>query len=207
MRARDFQRTVRPFLDDTWDYIGPLAFKRPVGWNLYGILGESTGVSRTACRPWLVRMPTYRPAEVIDLSWSVRVGGGTRTFELDDADLSVAITSARHACDRENSNTAVRLPQDADHLRNLSILEVQGYAAFLDGDLGGAMTMLGDVRGGPNDAGIPWVQEMIDRASATEQLITGGDVSAVRSLLAGWRDATLDSLGITERIPSADLTP
>ena len=77
MNAAAWKRLVAPLLKDPWRVRKTLAYLKPVEWTLHGILGEGSP-SSTGFYLWIVRMPLFVPASVVNLNWSERYGGGTR---------------------------------------------------------------------------------------------------------------------------------
>jgi hypothetical protein len=96
MTAVEWKRAVLPVLGDEagWGFRGKLAYRRPVGSVLLGILGEGSGLHRDGVYIWAVVMPLFIEAESLVLTWSERmVPAGTFSLS-DEAALRAAVAQA-----------------------------------------------------------------------------------------------------------------
>ncbi|HEX6420020.1 MAG TPA: hypothetical protein VFZ77_16080 [Acidimicrobiales bacterium] len=164
-------------------------------WVLHGVLAEMSGRA-DSIYVWHLLMPLTAPVDVLDLSWSDRIGGGSQTYiagsKEADAALLEAANRARRA-HRENS-IVVDSPGGAD---NVHMQEALAYGLLVGGDVGSASEVLGRVlRYQPSR---DWETEMSERAGTVRRLLDESDVSGALDLIGGWRTATLDSLGLLHR--------
>ena len=94
MRATDWKRLTQPVLGNGWRLSQKLAYRVPMGWMLHGLLAEESPSQRPHFYVWIVRMPLFVPTDVINLSWSERLGGSSQVFEPGTAATQEALAQA-----------------------------------------------------------------------------------------------------------------
>ena len=174
-----------------WCRRGDLSYLHPVDWVLHGVLAERSGTAG-AVYVWHVAMPLTRPADVLDLSWSDRVGSGTQTYEIGS---SAAETAFQMAADlardlHRKAATVVDPPGGAD---NVLMQEARAYGLLVGGDPSSAGEVLQRVlRYTPS---YDWERDMIERASRVQVLLATPNraVDVVRA----WRDGSVEALGLS----------
>jgi len=168
----------------------------PARWALVGVLGEPSGFGR-ATYVWTVRSPLYSPSDVLDLSYSSRVGGGAE--RLDDADpaaVSAAIGKAVTdiATEDEVLQTWARLSLKTANMR---MFETAAYAQILTGDPRSARRTLAAARRLARGKDEPdWVRPVFDRMAQLEQLLDGKATADVMDLLDSWAAQTAAALKV-----------
>lgn len=195
MKAAEWKRRVRPLtpVGEHWEFRGPLCYRLPVGWVLAGVLGEGSGFDQGVFI-WRVQMPLFVPSDVVDLSWSERIGGGANKYDRHDIDsLAIAIKAATNRVDREDHALA-RMAALGGESTNRRLSETAGYASLLQGDLPTAKRAL--VRAASGTTTAVWEQEIVDRAQLILTTIDHGGRESAVTLLQGWRDATASALGL-----------
>lgn len=96
MKQAEWKRAVRPLLPDgeRWEFRGSLAYRAPTGRFLSGVLGEGSAYDRGAY-VWRVSMPMFVPTDVMFLTYSQRIGGGSqRYYHQAPAEFAAAVASA-----------------------------------------------------------------------------------------------------------------
>jgi hypothetical protein len=192
MNAVIWKRLIGPLTDETWRLRKTLAYIRPVGSILHGVLGEDSP-SRDGFYLWVIRLPLFVPTDVLDLNWSDRFGGGTQIFSETGEATRSALSEAMRAAQLEARDMWL-VPPPPGGADNVRMQEARGYALFLAGDTAGALEVLGRVIQYP--ARLPWEHEFVDRAGHIRALISDGQGDKVRSRLAMWREESLHALGI-----------
>jgi hypothetical protein len=185
-------------MDERWGLVDRIAYRKPVGWVLHGVCGESSS-TRAAFYLWLVRMPLYIPAEVLHLSWSDRVGGGATVYDVDDDATRHVLVRAMEMADEESRTWKQRL--SSAQARNLGLVEALGYGRLIEGDPEGAAEMLRKVAEDGSDDPRPFVRDMRSRAEEILALLDRSERDRAREELRGWRDGSLAALDI----PSSDV--
>jgi hypothetical protein len=191
MTPADWKRFASSVLGGNWAFSKLLAYWSPVSWVLYGILAERS--SSGGFYLWDVRMPLYVPSSAIDLSWSERVGGGTRVWDTDAAgaraiaETEQSVAGAARAAD----SVLLRPPGGADNVR---MQEARGYGLVLEGASDAAVEVLGRVC--RYDAKYPWERDLVARASEIRSLLLADKSSDVLDRIAGWRAATALTIGV-----------
>ena len=198
MNSREWKRLVQPMLpqDSSCGFMQRLCYRRPVGWVLCGVLAEGSAYAEAgAFYLWDVQLPLFGPRQVLDLTFSERVGGGSKTYSVDEPDELRAALSEVLARDMPSDDEiAMRLA--GGPLGNLLWAETAAYAVAHCGDAEQAQTLLTPVREYP--AKYDWEREMVSRASAVAEMLDREDREAVRDALGRWRAQTLDALGIQQ---------
>lgn len=191
MTPAEWKRFSSPTLDENWAFSKLLAYWHPVSWVLYGILAERS--STGGLYLWDVRMPLYVPSSVIDLSWSERVGGGTRLWNVDAAGAHAIARTARSVAAAAEAADSVLLPPPggADNVR---MQEARAYGLVLEGASEAAVEVLGRVC--RYDATYPWEHDLIARATENRDLLLAQRSSDVLDRLADWRASTARAIGV-----------
>jgi hypothetical protein len=188
MNAATWKRIVAPFIDDKWRVRNNLAYLRPVGWTLHGILGEGSP-SKEGFYLWIVRIPLFVPTKVINLNWSERFGGGSTTYELNSDTTTSALETAMNVALGEAADARL-VPDPPGGADNVGMQEARAYGLFVAGDGEAAMEVLDRVlRYEPRH---DWERERADRAAGLRRLIELGRSSEAIGRLEAWR---LESLG------------
>jgi hypothetical protein len=178
-------------LDENWRFSKLLAYWQPVSWVLHGILAERS--SSGGFYLWDLRMPLYMPSSVIDLSWSERVGGGTRLWNVDSAGTDAVARTGRSVAVAAQSADTVLLPPPggADNVR---MQEARAYGLVLEDASDAAVEVLSRVC--RYDATYPWERDLVARATENRDLLLAQRSSAVLERLAGWRAGTARAIGV-----------
>lgn len=191
MTPAEWRRFASPVLGENWAFSKLLAYWCPVSWVLYGILAERS--SSGGFYLWDVRMPLYQKSSVIDLSWSERVGGGTRVWEADAAGARAIAETERSVAAVAQAADSVLLvpPGGADNVR---MQEARAYGLVLEGATDSAVEVLGRVC--RYDGKYPWERELLARASEIRDLLLAHRTSDVLDRIEGWRAATARTIGV-----------
>lgn len=188
MKTAEWKRTVRPLLpsDQSWAFRGQLCYRQPVDWVLTGVLGEGSGV-HAGVYVWRVSMPLFMPSDVVDLSFSSRVGGGARFYDMDEhTAMQQAISTALAATEATELLRVIAFHQAT---KNPHLFEGRAYARILLGDLDAAAPDL-------SMAAASERQDTADRAALIRGLLGSDGTPGVVRQLACWRDKTCAALGI-----------
>jgi len=202
MKAAEWKRAVRPLLpaDQPWEVRGTLCYRPPVRRVLLGVMGEGSGFDK-GVYIWRVTMPLFVPSENVVLSWSERIGGGSRKYYSYDEDaVAAAVSSAVEALGTEEDALGEIVVRDDPASPNRRLHEVVGYARLLLGDSIGARESLARAAAGVPKA--PWGQEIIERARQVGRLLDeeGGDRAVGQ--LEQWCDQTAGALGLRRSVAS-----
>lgn len=187
--VRAWQRAIKPHLPDGWALAGRLAYRQPVGWVLFGVLGvpsDAGGVYITR-----VRTPTYYPEPVaMVLNYSDRYGGGTATFQ-PQTDLGQRVIAEAVAQVEQWSTDYTRAVVDPHRLgdSDVRMREMNAYGVFLEGDEDRSLALLDGITGSFAPE-VGWEFEMMERVAGTRALI-GSCPSEAVARLKTWRDAWL----------------
>jgi hypothetical protein len=131
LRATEWKRSVRPLLpdDQRWAFRQRLCYRLPIGWMLFGVLGEGSGYS-TGVYIWAVRMPLFVPSDIVDLSWSERVAPAT-TYQPDSSDFGPAVRRAVQLSELPADELQPIL--DRRDPVNMRVVETRAYALLIQG--------------------------------------------------------------------------
>lgn len=136
MRESEWRSLLAPVLpsDQEWHVQGrSLAYRLPVGRVLMGVLAEGSA-SKGRRYIWRLTMPLFEPSEVLNLSYSERVGGGSNAVHVGEP---AAFTAALME--------AIRwLPVEEDEIARLAQLDIKGNIRASE-TAAYANTYLGDV--------------------------------------------------------------
>ncbi|ONI90752.1 hypothetical protein ALI22I_11670 [Saccharothrix sp. ALI-22-I] len=198
MKSGEWKKTVRAALRDLpggadlWGFSRSLCYRTDRTWTATGVLAEASGVGLGEYL-WVVRMPLFVPADVIDLSFS------TRLDTVDDEEIrrgpsADSIRAALRAVPSESE--ALEHIADAADARNVRSLEAAAYATVIlgrgDGTAVGLLDQVCDTV--PE---YPWVEEVVDRADGIRSLLTGGAATTALERLLSWTHKTATALRVT----------
>lgn len=196
VKATEWKRAVRPLLpaDERWEFRGRLCYRAPAGLFLFGVFGDGsaydTGV--LICR---VVMPLFVPREVLDLSYSKRVGGGmTLHPSREPAAFQAAIQSALDAPSTELAELLhiVELSQDS---MNLHVLHAAAASAVLLGEETRALKIIERTKRFPPPQ-YQWVADVHERIREMEETLTQRGIWAAIGDLERQRRQTATALGL-----------
>jgi hypothetical protein len=192
MKDSAWKRIVRPILstEEAWAFRGGLAYRRRAGWILSGVLGEGSAFD-TGVFIWAVRMPLFVPTDVVDLSWSTRVGGGSTLYHADDATIGGAVKEALDAT--HNTGMDLLTSKHVDD-RNVRLLECKAYGLIILGRPDQATACLRRVAEYPSRH--DWEEDLTRRASGMLQILQEGDNETALARLRDWKIATVAALGL-----------
>jgi hypothetical protein len=189
MKAAEWKRFAAPLVGRDWSFSKGLAYHSPVGWVLRGLYAESTRSGGFYL--WDVHLPLYWPSEVLALSWSHRLGGGSYRWDRDDATAAVIIAEARRISSEDGSFVALKSVSGED---NVLKREARAYGLVVESKPEEAVTLLNEVC--QYDATYPWEHSMVDRAIDVRGQLLAGDLDGVKELVRRWRGDTASALGI-----------
>jgi hypothetical protein len=130
---------------------------------------------------------------VLDLSWSVRVGGPFRVHQAGSATTDAALKAAAAEIGQE-ADMPMHMPMPAGGTENLRMQEVRGLGLIMEGDARGALEALEPVTRYP--AKYSWEREMVSRAESIRSLLERDQLDEAIRRLAGWRDDSIAALGL-----------
>jgi hypothetical protein len=195
MRAAEWKKIVGPQLprDECWAWLGTLSYLTSSSWVLVGLLGESSSFDRGEYL-WSVRMPLFVPSNMVNLSWSSRVGGGAHKFYREDVEeLEIAVRSASASLPDEEVILSAwcASPPSPNRLEQ----EVRAYAQVLrNEDLADAADVLARIAGGATTC--DWESKLVQRVRCVRALLVDKGHDAAVGQLARWRDETCTALGL-----------
>lgn len=191
MRSAEWKRFAGPLLGPEWDFSKRLAYRKPVGWVVRGLLEEPSDWGGFYL--WDVRMPLYVPSNVLVLSWSDRVGGGTCRWEVGpDAADAITRTAKSIAAAMDADDTVLLAPQGG--VDNFRMQEARAYGLVLEGAVKSAIEVLGRVC--RVDPRYQWQHEVLARASEIRTALIDGKVSEVLQRIGEWRTSTAAAIGV-----------
>lgn len=196
MKASEWKQVVKPLMPvgEDWQFRGSLCYRPPVHWYLLGVMGEGSGFDK-GVYIWRVAMPLFVPADVIDLSWSERVGGRTRKYDnLDKQALEAGIIAAFKNLGAEEEAVEQTAAREARESRNRRVQEVVAYARILSGNLSAAREALTLAEAGATET--PWEQEIVVRVEFVRRLLDQEGRAAVVDQLDRWCHQTVGALGL-----------
>lgn len=194
MKAAEWKKIVKPLLpsDDEWAFRGQLCYRRPFRCVLTGVMAEGSGFS-TGVYVWQFTMPLFEPSEVITLSWSHRVGGGSNLIDSDDRDAVVA--AVRTALDEiEDEAAALQRMAECATTMNLRVEEVAGYARIYLDDIQGAQLRLDAAQ--QEVDGPQWLLDVTTRMRQVDRLLADRGSDAAKEQLDEWVAWTSGQLGL-----------
>ena len=196
MKVAEWKRAVCPALppDEAWEFRGALCYRVPVRQVVQGVLAEGSGFDK-GVYIWQVKMPLFVPSDVIDLSWSERIGDGARKYgNLDREALKEAIESAVGGLGSEESTLVELVARCYNEGPNRRVHEVIGYASLLLGNLPAATETLFRAQSGVAEA--PWEQDIIERACLIGRILDEEGRDRAIDQLDRWSDQTVNALGL-----------
>jgi hypothetical protein len=198
VKAHEWKRVVTAVLpaSDGWGQAGKLAYRAPARWMVCGVLGESSGWSK-ATYVWRLTSPLYVPSDHLDLSYSERVGGESRSFE--DSDLDGLVAAVREAANATPSEDEAlhRLAAMSLDTGNIRVYETAAYAQLLLGDAGAARGVLAAARRLDRATDEPsWIGVVLARMAEIETLLADGQIAGATALLDGWAEETSRALRV-----------
>ena len=196
MRISEWKHAVWPALPETenWDFRESMCYRLPVERVLIGILGEGSGFDKGAYI-WRVSMPLFVPSDIVDLSWSERVGGRAHKFyKLDEEEIGRAIRQAFEGLEDEEMSLHRMATRETESSRNRRVHEVVGYAQLLLGDVAAARASLS--RAASVGVRSTAEQGVIDRVHHIIGLLDEEGIERAVDQLDQWCTATADALGL-----------
>jgi hypothetical protein len=195
VKSGEWKKAVRAALRDTrsgtdlWDFSRSLCYRTDRTWTVTGVLAESSGVGLGEYL-WVVRMPLFVPAEVVDLSFSDRMADGSQE-EIDHGPSSDSIRAALRKVPTEPE--ALEHIADSVDVHDVRSLEAAAYATVILGrDDDAAVTLLDRLCAVEPE--YPWVSEVIDRAAGIRSLLTRGAATTALERMLGWAHTTTATL-------------
>lgn len=156
-----------------------------------GVQGEASGFDRGVF-VWKVRMPMFVPSDVIDLSWSDRIGA--KLGEDDEGGISAAIRAANTDLPSDQAALSGMIARAQHALGNTRASEVDGYARLILGDVSGARAALSRAEAVKPE--YDWERELQGRCQLIIGLLDAKESEAGVSQLQRWRDETAAALGL-----------
>jgi hypothetical protein len=196
MKVAEWKRVVRPLLppEEAWEFRGSMCYRLPVNRVLVGVSGEGSGFDK-GVYIWRVSMPLFVPSDIVDLSWSQRMGGGARKYDsLDEEALQWAIGLAVEGLESEECALRRMVSRGTETSRNRRAHEVVGYALTLLGDLAAARAALTRARAGTAASVVE--QEVIDRVLLIDRLLDEDAGGRAVNQLDRWCAETVGALGL-----------
>jgi hypothetical protein len=193
MKAAEWKRAVRPHLGDGWKVSQKLAYRTPIGWVLYGLFAEDSSLQGPGFYLWKVRLPLFAPTDVLDLSWSDRVGGPSRVHQPGRPTTDAALKTAAAEIGQE-ADMSMHLPIPTGGTENLRMQEVRGLGLIIEGDASGALEALEPVT--RYAAKYSWEREMVSRAESMRSLLERDRLDEAIRRLTAWRDDSIAALGL-----------
>jgi hypothetical protein len=164
VKATEWKRVVRPLVPagERWEFSGSLCYRAPVGRFLLGVLGEGSGFDR-GVYVWRVSMPLFVPSDAVVLSYSERVGGGSKKYDPANLEgLLRAISSGFRDLPSEDGELR-RLVRLATGSPNVRLLEAAAYGQVLLGNQVAALDVINQVVDATTR--YDWEQEVVDRVA------------------------------------------
>jgi hypothetical protein len=188
VKAAEWKRFATPLLGPEWSFSKALAYRRPVGWVVRGLYAESTRSGGFYL--WEVHVPLYWPSNVLALSWSRRLGGGSQRWDRDEA-ASAAIRESAMRINHVRASVSIDVVKGDD---NVVKQEARAYGLVVESKADDAIGVLERVT--DHAAEYPWEHEMVRRAAGIRDQLVAGDLIGAQAVISSWRVATADALGI-----------
>jgi hypothetical protein len=197
-----------------------VVFAVPIGDLLRGFAWDPSGWDARSGYIEAFVQPLYVPVGHIVLSHGERLGGGTRTWEIDPADPAPGMAAVREAVLAEGIPFLDALPdaaalarevrnvrrQDRRTARDPNLAENLAYSLVVAGDVPAALAELdriaGEARAFPPEP--RWPHEVAGRCALVRRLAAEDPGAALRQL-GEWRRRTLADLRL-ERWATPDLS-
>lgn len=198
MRNPEWKKVVQPILSngDEWSSSGSLFYRRPLSKVIRGITMESSSMDHNVYI-WCVTAPLFIPCDVLELSWSKRVGNGSTRFGSSNSDeLRSAVRAAVEmtALNDERaleSIVAMREPRSP----NRRINETVGYSHFLLGNYADAIEELALASGG--EISNEWEHLVVNRATKIKRSIELENYVVAVQQLEEWCDSSSSALALS----------
>jgi hypothetical protein len=186
--AAQWKRAVSPALDSdtSWAFRGKFAYRTPVEWFAFGVLGEGSAFAPNTLYVWSVWMPLYKPMEHLWMSHGTRVPNGTTTHGLDDIGAAAALALRELPTDE-----GVALERVA---RSGPSREEAAYGLILTGQYPEARRAL--FRPDPASDVPDWVRAEHVRRTHMLKLLDEGPERAMAQLRE-WRATTMQATGLS----------
>jgi hypothetical protein len=166
----------------------------PVNYVLLGIMEEGSGFDQ-GFYIWRVAMPLFVPTENVTLSWSERIGGGSRKFdEHDENALADAISGVVAELKTEDIALNEIIARGTSIKANRRVDEIVGYAQIIIGDTSAARKTL--ARAGTGATQSDWESEIADRVEIVVRTLERSGREQAIDLLDQWCDQTANALGL-----------
>lgn len=196
MKIADWKRAVRPHApsDSYWRFRGRLCYQYPVGQILFGVLGEGSGFD-SSVYVWRVTMPMFVPGDVIDLSYSERLGGGGKKALNSPAELSATIEEALNPpLDEERElRKFIKMAQGAG-ARNRRVVETAAYSNVILGDIRAAYMEIDKASGLESE--FEWQEEIVSRLINLKSALDRSGREGAMGLIEDQSMKTKSALGI-----------
>lgn len=138
-------------------------------------------------------MPLTVPADVLDLSFSERIGGGSQSYALGSFEADAALVHAAEKARKLHRQRPV-VVESLGAAVNVRMQEVRAYGLLASGQVASAREVVGEVL--CHQPLYDWENEIIERAEIVQGLLeTAGPASAL-DLVERWRAMTLEALGL-----------
>lgn len=198
MKAAEWKRLVRPIIPDGehWRFRGSLCYRHPVRRFLFGVLGEGSGFDK-GVYVWRVSMPLFVPAEVVILSYSYRIGGGSAKYNSADIDefLSAVASGFRNIPTEEGELR--RLIGLATDTSNVRLYETAAYSQVLLGGQTGALAKIEAATRVPVSR--DWEREVVNRLGQFARILTEEGQEAAVVELDAQSKRTATALGVVQK--------
>lgn len=181
MRESEWRSLLAPVLpyDQEWRVQGrSLAYRLPVGRVLVGVLAEGSA-SKGRRYIWRLTIPLFEPSEVLNLSYSERVGGASHAVHVGEpAAFTAALMEAIRSLPEEEDEMA-RLAE-LDIKSNIRASETAAYANTYLGDVERAASILESALDVPVQR--DWEIQVRKRLHGFRELLRHGQADAVERL-------------------------
>lgn len=196
MKIADWKRAVRHHLppDPEWRFRGRLCYQHPVGRILFGVLGEGSGFD-SGVYVWRVTMPMFVPGDVIDLSYSERVGGGGKKNLNSPAELSAIIGSVLNdPLDEGRELRKFVTMAKGDGAQNRRVVETAAYSNVILGDIRAAYREIEKAEGLESE--FAWQEEISSRLINLKNVLDRSGYEGGMGLIEHQTLKTKTALGI-----------
>jgi hypothetical protein len=149
------------------------------------------------CYVWVFVLPLYVPGDRVSFNLGQRVGGGSRTWGLEDMDtLAAAVSDASHSfLGGVNSPGDIVTWGFVQDRSSPAALEAVAYSLIAAGQIERGVSALRDFATALATDGRDWVVRMRLRAEELADA-ADNDPAAAAALLSRWEDETTHSLGL-----------
>lgn len=200
--SREWKRLAKSVLADPWVIQNKMAYIRPVGWVLYGLLWERSSARPESRYLWRIRMPLYEYFDFIDLSFSTRHGSGTTVFDPLEPTTALALRDAADWVMKASQTDPIAIETSTGDL-NYGMMETRAYGMLLSGNKEAAIEMLARAIIGFAGDDRDWALETLERMKWMKALIQAGEIDSAVEQLKQYRAHLIESIGIDP----ADIAP